>query len=76
MLSCQEITELVTDYVEGAMSTEERLRFETHIGLCRHCRAYLNQMRDTAKMLERLTEQPVPEPVMDELREKLREWKK
>jgi len=76
MLSCQEITELVTDYLEGAMTTEERLRFEKHVGLCRHCRAYLNQMRDTADMLKKLSDEPVPDEVMDELKERFRDWKK
>ena len=76
MLTCQEITELVTDYLEGVMSAEERLRFDMHVGLCRHCRAYLNQMRDTTALLGQLSDEPVPDSVMSELRERFREWKK
>ena len=53
-LDCNEIVELVTDYLEGAMAPETRARFEGHLRRCRHCRAYLAQMRarvDTFKSL-------------------------
>lgn len=76
MLTCQEITELVTEYLEGRMGTEDRLRFEKHVGLCRHCRAYLSQMRKTTQMLGKMSSEPVPDRVMAELRETFRGWKK
>ena len=44
-LSCQELVELVTDYLEGALSPEETARFEDHIGRCAGCTAYLEQIR-------------------------------
>ena len=37
MLTCKEITELVTEYAEGHLSFTERLRFQLHIGMCRSC---------------------------------------
>jgi Putative zinc-finger len=52
-LSCQEFVELVTDYLEGAPSEVERLRFEQHIGLCYGCEVYLEQMRHTITLLGR-----------------------
>ena len=36
-MSCQEIVELVTDYLEGALSSTDRKRFEAHLGNCPHC---------------------------------------
>ena len=54
-LSCQELVELVTDYLEGALSAEETARFEDHIGRCAGCAAYLEQIRQTIELAGRLT---------------------
>ena len=54
-LSCQELVELVTDYLEGALSEEERARFEAHVGLCDGCNVYLEQMRQTIRLSGSLT---------------------
>ena len=53
-LSCQELVELVTDYLEGALTPEERRRFEEHAEPCVGCRGYLDQMRTTIRLLGRL----------------------
>ena len=50
-MSCQELVELVTDYLEGALDDDERARFEEHLGECDRCRAYLDQMRMTVRVL-------------------------
>ena len=44
-LICQEIVEVVTDYLEGTMDAELRASFEAHLAGCPHCTAYLEQMR-------------------------------
>ena len=49
-LSCQELVELVTDYLESALSAEETARFEDHIGRCAGCAAYLEQIRQTIEL--------------------------
>jgi anti-sigma factor RsiW len=54
-LSCQELVELVTDYLEGALPEEERLRFEDHISRCVGCTVYLDQIRQTVAVAGRLT---------------------
>jgi anti-sigma factor ChrR (cupin superfamily) len=51
MLTCKEITELVTDYAEGNLSFMDRLRFRMHIGMCRNCRRYVRQVKATAAAL-------------------------
>ena len=53
-LSCQELVELVTDYLEGALPRRERLRFERHLDRCDGCWAYLEQMRQTIALAGRL----------------------
>ena len=46
-LPCQDLVELVTDYLEGALPPDERARFEAHIAGCGACDRYLEQMRTT-----------------------------
>jgi anti-sigma factor RsiW len=46
-LACRELVELVTDYLEGALTLGERARFEAHIAECPGCDAYLEQIRTT-----------------------------
>ena len=57
-LSCQELVELVTDYLEGALSAEETARFEDHIGRCAGCAAYLEQIRQTIELTGELDRRP------------------
>jgi anti-sigma factor RsiW len=66
-ISCQEIVELVTDYLEDTLPRDERKAFEEHLAGCPHCTSYLDQMRQTIRLTGRLTEEAL-EP---ELREKL-----
>ena len=54
-LSCQELVELVTDYLEGALPGELLARFERHVEECSGCRTYLEQMRMTIDATGRLT---------------------
>ena len=50
-LTCQQVVELVTDYLEDALGATERARFETHVADCDGCDAYLGQMRTTIALL-------------------------
>lgn len=76
MLTCRELTELVTDYLEGQLSLGQRLRFQLHLGMCRHCRGYLKHMRNTIRMLGNLRRDAVPPQVPEELLRRFRDWKK
>jgi anti-sigma factor RsiW len=73
-LSCQELVELVTDYFEGALSKQERLRFEGHIGRCDGCGAYLEQMRQTVSLLGHLPAAALSPEAEAELLEAFRGW--
>ena len=44
-LTCQQAVDLVTAYLEGALTRSQRRRFETHLAGCPHCPEYLAQMR-------------------------------
>jgi anti-sigma factor RsiW len=74
-LSCQELVELVTDYLEGALSPEEALRFEEHIGRCTGCAAYLEQIRQTIALTGRLTPESLSPEAERELLHAFRGWR-
>jgi predicted anti-sigma-YlaC factor YlaD len=75
MLNCKQLTELVTDYLEHKMSLRDRLRFQMHLGMCRHCRAYLRQMKLTIETLGHLPAEPMPDDVRSELLQRFKSWK-
>jgi anti-sigma factor RsiW len=60
-MTCQELVELVTDYLEGSMSSDRRLRFEEHIAYCSPCVRYLDQIRETIAITGTLREALDPE---------------
>ncbi len=74
-LTCKEVTEAVTDYLEGNLGFVEWMRFQMHLGLCQGCRRYLRQMRLTLRTLGTLPMGPIPLAVRDELLQRFRTWK-
>lgn len=75
-LTCQELVELVTDYFEEALSAAERERFEGHLAGCRHCRAYLAQMRRTLTLVGELGEESIPAAAQQTLLRAFHDWKR
>jgi predicted anti-sigma-YlaC factor YlaD len=59
-LSCKELVELVTDYLEGALSDRDRARFDEHLVSCPYFRMYLEQMRQTIRTVGHLREEAFP----------------
>jgi anti-sigma factor RsiW len=51
-LTCQELVELVTDYLDDALPPAERERFEAHVEDCPGCAAYVEQMRVTMRLVQ------------------------
>ncbi len=66
-ISCQEVVELVTDYLEGVLDAAEAAEIEAHLGLCEGCAAYLDQMRATIRMLGRVPAETLSPRARDEL---------
>jgi len=75
-MSCQELVDALTDYLEGSLSISDRIRFQIHLGFCGGCRNYLNQMKYTIRTLGKLPAEPMPEDVRGELLKRFRNWKK
>jgi len=74
-LSCQELVELVTDYLEGALSPEETARFDEHLARCTGCAAYLEQIRQTIVLTGRLTPESLSQEAERELLDAFRGWR-
>ena len=66
-LTCQELVELVTDYLEGALSLTDRHRFDEHLTGCPYCRIYLDQMRKTIRTLGHLREESISPEALETL---------
>lgn len=74
-LSCKELVELVTDYLENCLSPNEQMRFEDHLKGCSGCRTYLEQMRQTIHLVGSLPEETIAPAVQTELLSVFRNWK-
>ena len=74
-LACQQAVELVTGYLEDALSHPARRRFETHLAGCPHCTEYLAQMRATIKLTGQLTQADLTPGMQEELIALYRRWK-
>ena len=47
MLTCQQLIEFLTDYLDGQLPLTQRAAFEVHLVLCRDCRSYLHNFKTT-----------------------------
>jgi anti-sigma factor RsiW len=74
-LNCQELVELVTDYLEGALSRRDRKRFDAHIAACAHCTLYIEQLRQTIALTGTLREEDVSPDARDALLAQFAQWK-
>ena len=75
-LPCQELVELVTDYLEDRLPATERARFEAHLAICSGCRTYLEQMRQTIRSLGRLSEESIDSDAKSLLLAAFRDWRR
>ena len=74
-MTCQELVELITGYLEEALPTTERARVDEHLAGCGGCTAYLEQLRTTIRITGMLTEEQVPPEARDALLEAFRGWR-
>lgn len=75
-ISCRELIELVTDYLEELMAPEERARFDEHLAACEGCRTYLSQMRQIVERTGALREDSITPDAQATLLAAFRGWKK
>lgn len=53
-LTCQQLVEIITDYLENVLDPDQRLAVEAHLALCPGCQVHLDQMRTTIRILGRV----------------------
>ena len=75
-LTCRELVELVTDYLEGALPVRDRLDFERHLVWCSWCRDYLDQMRTTIALAGSADSAEPESPLREQLLDAFRDWKR
>ncbi|MGA2454879.1 MAG: zf-HC2 domain-containing protein [Solirubrobacteraceae bacterium] len=74
-LVCREMVELITDYLEGALSRSQRRRFEAHLAACENCTEYLEQMRATIRLTGHLREEDLTPAMREEFTDLYRRWR-
>jgi anti-sigma factor RsiW len=74
-MNCNELVELVTDYLEGRLPAADRERFEAHLAECDACVTYVDQIRASIALLGTLSEDALPPGAADALLAEFRDWK-
>jgi anti-sigma factor RsiW len=75
-LTCKELVEIVTDYVEGALSPPDARRLERHIAGCPGCTAYLAQLQETIRLTGTLAEEDLDPGAREALLAAFRGWRR
>jgi anti-sigma factor RsiW len=70
-----EFVEIATDYLEDALSSPDRQRFEAHLAACDGCDVYFDQLKETAKLVGRLHESNLSPEARAVLLDAFRSWK-
>jgi anti-sigma factor RsiW len=73
-LACKDFVELVTSYLEHTLQEDDVARFEAHLADCRYCDDYLAQMRETIRLVGRLSEETLPNEVKTDMLARFRDW--
>lgn len=74
-LTCRELVELVSDYLDGAMAPGQRARFERHVAECDGCTEVVEQFRTTVAATGRLIEALVSDDQRETMRGVFRRWR-
>ncbi len=75
-ITCREVVELVTAYLERALPADEATLFEQHVNFCDGCDWYVAQLRAKIATAGRITEDDVPPEARDRLLAAFREWRR
>jgi hypothetical protein len=73
MMSCREVAELSTEYLEGSLPFWRRMAVRMHLAMCRRCPAFMDQLRKTIELLGRLPPDPMPQETRAKLIMQFRE---
>ena len=51
-MACQELVEVLTEYLDGALGAHDRARLEAHLAICDDCQAYVEQFNTTIRLAD------------------------
>ena len=74
-MPCQELVEVITDYLEGALPERDRIRFEEHLAVCAKCREYVEQFRRTIQAVGSIRDEDLDSRVRESLVAAFRGWR-
>jgi anti-sigma factor RsiW len=74
-LVCQQAVELVTDYLDGALSRRDRRRLEAHLKHCPNCSAYFEQIRTTIRLTGTIEPDDLSPEAQQDLTDLYRSWR-
>ena len=75
-MTCRELIQVVTDYLDGALNDADRVRLEAHLQECSYCDEYVAQMRQTIEALGELPSEPLDPSTQDALLRAFRGWRR
>lgn len=73
-MNCDDFVELVTEFLEGALSEEDEQRFIAHLAECSGCESYLDQFRQTIATAGELTPDNISPDARQQLLSAFRGW--
>jgi anti-sigma factor RsiW len=73
-LTCAQVVELVTAYLDGRLPARDAERFEEHLAFCDGCSTYVDQLRAAIEAAGSLAADELPAPLQDRLLASFREW--
>jgi predicted anti-sigma-YlaC factor YlaD len=73
-ITCQEVVEVVSDYLEGALEPNELELLEQHVNFCEGCEWYVDQLRRTIATVGQMREEELPPESRERLLAAFREW--
>jgi anti-sigma factor RsiW len=74
-MACQELVEVITDYLEGTLPELDRARFERHLAACPSCQEYLEQMQALVRLTGKLSSRSLEPETVDSLLSAFRRWR-
>ena len=74
-MTCEHLVDLVTDYLEGALSETDRARFDEHIAECPMCQVHLDRMRAMIRELGTLHEHDLDPVALAEMQASFSGWR-
>jgi len=75
-LTCKELVELVTEYLDGTLAADLRMKMEDHLSRCDGCTNYLEQMRQTIRLTGQVREESLTSQQRDDLLRLFKDWQK